>query len=264
MGDHEALVAEFSKMDPKHVAQIAEAAQQVLMAMQPAGGSPSPSPMEPSAPPAGLAQSEVGDGGLDGGKPAGAASPAPGNTPASFPKTDNSGQSPMHPSGEGGNMHAKLASPSNLVPTSTFKSDPGPMNPGPETGKTSVPNSSMLGTTSQAPEGGLGGAARKSEADARIATLEKANQDLNLKLEQLIGLTTELVEKPIRKAITGLDYSPKPSQTPSKATPTSREEVTRRLNEKVRDPSLSKADRQTINDFYDGRVGLAKIEHLLK
>jgi hypothetical protein len=266
MGDHEALVSEFAKMPPEHVAQILEAAKQVLLAQQPAGGAPAPSPMEPTSAPTGLAQSEVGEGGLDGGVPAGQGGKQVPPQGPEHATTQNNGQSPMHPGAESGKMHATLASPSNLVPTSTLKSDGGPMNPGPETGKMRVSDASMLGTSTQTPEGGLHGAARKSEVDAELASLKKANQELNAKLERLIGVTTEMVERPVRKAITGFDiaYLGKPTAGGTSSPRLSREQITQKLNEKARDPSLSKGDRQLINDFYDRNVNLEKIEHLLK
>lgn len=160
-------------------------------------------------------------------------------------------------------MHAKLASPSNLVPTSTLKSDPGPMNPGAETGKTSVPNSSMLGTTANVPETPLTGAARKSEQE--LLDLRKANADLNTRLERLTQVVTEAFERPIRKAVTGLDYvnvrGTAAGAAPVRLDP---KQITERLMEKVKDQSLTKSDRQLINDFYDRRIDVSKIEHLLK
>jgi hypothetical protein len=269
MGDHEALVAEFAQMPPEQVAQILEAAKQVLLSAQPPGGAPSPSPTDPSAAPQGLAQSEVGDGGLDAGVPSGPANEKPSETKPGFPGTANNGGSPMHPGTETGNMHAKLASPSNLVPTSTLKgeTDGGPMNPGRETGATRVPDASMLGTTTQTPDGGFHSPARKSEVDAELETLRKANKELEARFEGLVGVVTELVEKPIRKAITGIDYvnirgvQAAPAASLSKSL--DRAEITKRLNEKVKDPSLTKHDRELITDAYETR-NFSKIEHLLK
>jgi len=284
MGDHEALVSEFAKMPPEHVAMILEAAKQVLLSAQPPGGAPpaggAPAPaQEPSAPPAGLAQSEAsahkGIGDKSDAVPAGPANQKPSEGHAGFPGTANSGASPLHPASESGNMHAKLASPPDHIenhlsgPTAKSASDGGPMNPGRETGSTHVPDSSMLRTTSQAPEGGLGGVARKSEVDAELAELRKANVELNAKLERLIGVTTDLVERPVRKAITGMEYVSirgTPGQDPAANAPKrmTQQEITNRLSEKVRDPRLAKADRELINDFYDHRVDVSKIEHLLK
>lgn len=284
MGDHEALVAEFAKMPPEHVAMILEAAKQVLLSAQPPGGAPpagdAPAPaQDPSAPPAGLAQSEAsahsGIGDKSDAVPAGAEHKAPGNAQASFPGTANNGQSPMHPGSESGNMHAKLASPADHIenhlgaPAAKSAADGGPMNPGRETASTHVPDSSMLRTTSQAPEGGLHGAARKSEVDAELAELRKANSDLNAKLERLIGVTTDLVERPVRKAITGMEYVSirgTPGQDPAANAPKrmAPQEITNRLAEVVRNPRLTKSDRELINDYYDHRVDVSKIEHLLK
>jgi hypothetical protein len=114
----------------------------------------------------------------------------------------------------------------------------------------------MLGTSTQTPET----ATLKSEVAAQFAALEARH-------ERLISVVQELVEKPMRKAITGLDIGsfvgkpvgvgPTPAESLTKA------EVTKRLMAKVSDPSLSKSDRELVNAFYDRQVGLTQIAHLL-
>jgi hypothetical protein len=263
MGDHEALVSEFAKMPPEHVAQILEAAKQVLLAQQPAGAGPAPSPNDPSAPPAGLAQSEVGEGGLDAGVPAGQGGkqvPANGKASGLQEVASNGGKPMSGGQPESGNMHSNLSGDGGVKTNTTVKAEGGNvLSPPPESGDMHANLSGDGGvktnTTIQT---------HKAEVDAELAQLRKANEDLNLKLERLIGITQEIVEKPVRKAVTGLDYSPKPTQGQAAPLPTSPKEITRRLTEKVQDPSLSKSDRQLINDFYDRRIDVSKIEHLLK
>jgi hypothetical protein len=243
--DHQALVAEMARMDPAHVAEILEACKEVLLTSQPPGGAPAPSPMEPSAPPAGLAQSEVGDGGLDAGVPTGAKHNGPTNpTTTHLDEVASNGGKPLAPGHGTASEGGKVMSP-----------------PKDNSGNGTA---STLRTTSQTPEGTL-----KSEAvNAELAALRKANADLNQKVEQLIGLTTELVEKPIRKAITGLDYvNPRgtgntPAQPVGKSL--SKAEITARLNEKIRENGFSKADRELVNAYYDNQINVSKIEHLLK
>jgi translation initiation factor IF-2 len=244
-GDHQALVGELARMDPAHVAEILEACKEVLLTSQPPGGAPAPSPMEPSAPPAGLAQSEVGDGGLDAGVPAGAKHNGPTNpTTTHLDEVASNGGKPLAPGHGTASEGGKVLSP-----------------PKDNSGNGTA---STLRTTSQTPEGTL-----KSEAvTAELASLRKANADLSQRVEQLIGLTTEILEKPMRKAVTGLDYvNPRgtagtPAQPQSKSL--SKAEITTRLNEKIRENGFSKADRELVNAYYDNQVPVSKIEHLLK
>lgn len=250
-------MAEFAQMPLEQVAQILEAAKQVLLSAQPPGGAPSPSPTDPSASPQGLAdpsagqgapapqglaQSEVGDGGLDAGVPAGAKHNGPSN-----PTTTHLEQVASN----GGSLtgsHATASAGGKVLSPPKDNSGNG--------------TASTLATTSQTPEGTL-----KSEVNAELETLRKANKELEARFERLTGVVTELVEKPIRKAITGMDYvsirGGAPAQAAKASESLNRAEITRRLNEKVQDPSLTKHDRELITDAYETR-NFSKIEHLLK
>lgn len=88
------------------------------------------------------------------------------------------------------------------------------------------------------------------------------------KMEQTVDALTKavtLLAAPVRKAITSVAQLPKPgTETGKDVTYLSKSEVTAKLTEKTRDPSLSKADRALVNGFYCGRVDLSKIAHLLQ
>lgn len=82
---------------------------------------------------------------------------------------------------------------------------------------------------------------------------------IQAQLEALTKAVTLIVERPVRKAMTGNEFTAQPE-----AKPMSKAEVTAILNEKTSDPKLSKADRDLVNAFYDGAVKIDKIAHLLK
>ena len=82
---------------------------------------------------------------------------------------------------------------------------------------------------------------------------------LEAQIEALTKAVSLIVERPIRKAMTGADFTSQPEQKLM-----TKSEITAKLAEKTADPKLSKNDRSLVNDFYDGRVGFDKIAHLLK
>jgi hypothetical protein len=248
--DMEALCAEFAKMPPEHVQAILQAAQHVLQAQQPAPAA------EPSAPPAPM----------DAGS---AAPPMDAGSAPAMKAEEGAGKAKIEAAaGKGGGQPADdLGAPS------------GPMNQKPSESVHAVPQEANGDPQKAASNGGgvlspektpagefkakLLSPNQKSEQDEKFAQLQKANEELSARIESLIGITTALVEKPIRKAVTGLDYVAKPVDAPASKN-LSKTEVTKRLTEKASDPKLSKSDRELINNFYDHKVGLEKIEHLLK
>lgn len=84
----------------------------------------------------------------------------------------------------------------------------------------------------------------KSEIDA-----------LNAKIDVALK-AVEFLTRPMRKAVT------EAAETPAKTY--TRAEVTEKLKAVTANPSLAKSERALINGFYDGRVSLDKITHLLK
>jgi hypothetical protein len=87
-----------------------------------------------------------------------------------------------------------------------------------------------------------------------VDTLAKA---LNLALN---------VGQPMRKAVTSVTHIDKPGSdrgTTESVKGLSRAEITSRLTEKTRDPSMKKSDRALVNKYYDGAIGVEDISHLL-
>jgi hypothetical protein len=104
---------------------------------------------------------------------------------------------------------------------------------------------------------GNGGMA-KSEAE--VASLKKSLEEQGKMLERVIGAFEAVVSKPMRKAETML--TPAASATEKKL---SKSEMAAKLRAKVRDTSLTKKDRELINDFFlNGNVDASKLSHLLK
>jgi len=109
---------------------------------------------------------------------------------------------------------------------------------------------------------------KKSEEQLKLETLEtelsamKAERDaLDKELVKLV----DVLERPIRKSIKSvaeLDYVAKEEKA-SPAASMSKQEVTQKLREKVRQGNLKKSDREAIEGFYCGSVDVSKVEHLL-
>ncbi len=101
-------------------------------------------------------------------------------------------------------------------------------------------------------------AALKSE----VAGLKEELVALRKHSEQLANIVKNVV-KPIvvspGKAVTGETVLVK-TEAPSK--PLNKAEVTKRLNDKARDPNLAKSDRDLIRKYYTGAVTLKSLEHL--
>ena len=104
----------------------------------------------------------------------------------------------------------------------------------------------------QKPNGGM---IKKSEDDGM--------QELKAQVEVLTKALTMMAEQPVRRAVTGVSFVAKPEEKPEAKT-LSKSEITTKLAEKTADPKLAKSDRELVNGFYDGRVSVAEITHLLK
>jgi hypothetical protein len=86
----------------------------------------------------------------------------------------------------------------------------------------------------------------KSEIDA-------LNQKLDVALKAV-----EFLTRPMRKAVTEFASEEKPALNLNK------NEITAKLKVVTASPTLAKSDRQLINGFYDGRIAVDQIAHLLK
>lgn len=94
---------------------------------------------------------------------------------------------------------------------------------------------------------------------------EKSEKDyaaLQMQLDQLTKAVEIIAGTPIRKAVTSVDYVPR-GESPKAESKLSKAEVTAKLSDVTRNPELKKSDRELINAYYDGKVKLDKIEHLL-
>lgn len=100
----------------------------------------------------------------------------------------------------------------------------------------------------------------KSELAAKTEQFEELQKNFDLVAEVL----TKLVKKsaPQGKAVTSLDVVAK-SETEKEVKPLTQSEITAILTKKAADPSLKKSDREAINDFYNVKADISKINHLL-
>lgn len=140
-------------------------------------------------------------------------------------------------------------------PSASPGAPPAPaMSPSPSPG---MPPPAMKGEMKAHKE--ANGNVLKSEMEAKLA-------DQQAQIEGLAKAVTMLVSQPLRKAITNLSHMPKPGegQDAKDVTKLSKAEITAKLSEKTRDPSMSKKDRDAVNGFYDGRFDVSKIAHLLQ
>lgn len=100
--------------------------------------------------------------------------------------------------------------------------------------------------------------------------LKKENDELKKTTDKLtVALNKFLTEKaPKQKAVTSIEYVKKTEEIVkevekvdvSKLKP---EDITKKLSEKVRSGKLEKADRENILNFYDKKVSIDAIKHLL-
>lgn len=96
----------------------------------------------------------------------------------------------------------------------------------------------------------------KEESSEKSSPMSKSELDaLNAKVDVALK-AVEFLTRPMRKAVT--EAADMPSKVMTRA------EVTEKLKSVTANPSLAKSDRTLVNEFYDGRVSLDKITHLLK
>jgi len=99
---------------------------------------------------------------------------------------------------------------------------------------------------------------------AEIADLKKSNDDL----KKTVDLVTQVLSKlgkraPQAKAITEIGFIKKSEDGTEEKPAFSKAEVTAALNRKAQDPSLSKADREKINQFCLAGAPVESVKHLL-
>lgn len=119
-------------------------------------------------------------------------------------------------------------------------------------------------TTTEAANGGQG--MMKSENDKIKGLTEKLAKQEEA-MASLLTVVTTMVETPVRKGITSIEYLAKTedekSGKDSDLSKLPKAEVKARLRQAAEKP-LRKSDRDLINAFDLGRVGVEKIAHLIK
>lgn len=95
--------------------------------------------------------------------------------------------------------------------------------------------------------------------------IKKENEELKKNIDGLISAMNTFFTKkaPSRKAITDIEFVKK-SEENQEVKPLTKSEISSILSKKVQDPTLSKSDRDAINEFYLTNAGVEKISHLLK
>lgn len=101
----------------------------------------------------------------------------------------------------------------------------------------------------------------KSELSAEKAKTAELQKKVDLAAE-FMGKLAAKKSAPQGKAITSLEVISKSENTTEEKTFT-KEEVTSILNKKVTDPTLTKSDREAINNYYLGSKDIKIVRHLL-
>lgn len=118
----------------------------------------------------------------------------------------------------------------------------------------------------------------KSEKDSDVLLksendqLKSQNEELKKSVENLTSALSSFLKKssaPERKAITNIEYIKK-SESENKTedqgkdlTKLSKAQIGSTLKEKIREGKLSKSERELVVDFYDNKVTINDIKHLL-
>jgi hypothetical protein len=122
-----------------------------------------------------------------------------------------------------------------------------------------------MGSQEKGPEANGGqvkaGEVIKSEDRVIIEELQKKLQETDALASGLLNIVEKVILVAPRKAVTSLSEIKK-SETKVDLSSLSREEVRARLGQKAR-TNLSKSDRELINHFEVGAIGVDKVEHLL-
>lgn len=104
----------------------------------------------------------------------------------------------------------------------------------------------------------------KSELSGLKAEMESLKKSLTEKTEDVENLTKAVklvLERPERKAVTGISYLGKSEVVTQEKKSFTPAEARQKLNDLI--PSLSKSERAVVLDFYEGRVGPDKLEAIL-
>ena len=102
---------------------------------------------------------------------------------------------------------------------------------------------------------------------SEVASKDKEITDLKKSIEELTAAMTGFLESkvPARKAITEIRVLEKSeSEIQPKQVELTPQEIIKKLSDKASEPSLAKSDRDLINSYTLKRVGIEKIQHLLK
>ncbi len=101
----------------------------------------------------------------------------------------------------------------------------------------------------------------KAMAKAEVDELRAAVKEQAEAIEALTKTLTTVMEKPLRKSIASV----RPAEAPKKDLSTlTMKDVNEHLTKITADPKLAKSDRDTINDFFDRKVGIDKLAHLFE
>ena len=120
------------------------------------------------------------------------------------------------------------------------------------------------------PEMAMKHEAKIKELETKLAKAVKDNEETNLKI---VTVLEKFAGEPMTKAVNGINYFKRPELAPAppsslkkSAQEMSKTEIKDRLNEVVRSPKLSKAERELINDYFfkPDQVSLDKLERLFE
>jgi hypothetical protein len=143
------------------------------------------------------------------------------------------------------------------APAPAASPSPAP-SPSPAASPSPAPSASPDPAMAMKNEKTEGAPLAKTEDAQKIERLEKG---LNSALKAI-----EILSTPMRKSLTGVDYTPKPAEgeKPLRKTESlTKSEITSVLSKKAADPKTTSKDRDLINGWCFGTVETKEIEHLL-
>lgn len=235
------LEAEYSKLPPEELKAHYMAAKAALFKVMGAGGDAAPSPDAGMAPPPAAPGADAGAMG------------------AGVPPPPDASADPMMGKMELGSIAPSKAGAGKdrLDPVAPTKADGG---------------EDRLAAIAPAKKGELSAGKKLDinhggQGDHNLGKseggLSKSEREELTELKGTVAGLLDLLSKPMRKAVTSVDYVPR-AEVQEKRKNLSKAEVTAKLSEVTRDPSLKKSDRALVNDYFDGKIDLGQIEHLLK
>jgi hypothetical protein len=102
---------------------------------------------------------------------------------------------------------------------------------------------------------------------SEVNKIKEENEELKKSLSNLIETLKGKVSVPSRKAITGVDYIAKSEETSKPetkdVTTLNSSEISKILTSKMREGKLEKSERQLVVDYYDKKISINEIKHLL-